>query len=531
MRKSVIVPERKNTDESIIKKSKEELKFERKIKTIADAIEEARKNVTTLLGQYPCVIIQDEATLTDYIDACIKNNEVAIDTETTGLNVYRDKLVGISLYTEGKTEAYIPLNHIDYRTGLLLPNQLPVNIVAKEINRLNPIDTDMHHANFDLRFLRRYGMNLQCTFDVLIAGWLLNENEKHGLKDLYKKYILKGKEDTYSANKLLDLKIITFADIPIEIAGVYAAHDARITMDMKRFQARALKSERLKGVANVFYNIEMPLVTPICDMEDRGMKLDDVYHTSLSKEYNDKLNEALTACYDEIDKIKDKIDEWRKSPDATDKPIKKDEEGNDIFIPVVYNKNGTIKKGTGVFAYEKSKSEQLKEPITLSSPTQVAILLYDILKVPVIDSKSPRGTGVAILEQLDIPFAKKLTEYRAIEKLVSSFITPLKEEASIDGRVHTNLNQNGAKTGRFSSSDPNLQNIPSKNKDIRKLFIADTLHKEINSSKFMVEDTTELFNGNEWVCVRNLKVGDKIEDKVITDIKKFDNRIGITLGL
>jgi DNA polymerase I-like protein with 3'-5' exonuclease and polymerase domains len=121
----------------------------------------------------------------------------------------------------------------------------------------------------------------------------------------------------------------------------------------------------------------------------------------------------------------------------------------------------------------KNPGHKLSDPINLDSPTQIAILLYDIMDVGVIDEKTPRGTGEKILTQINNSFTQALLEYRGLVKLVTTYIDKLPDCVNPkDGRIHCKFNQYGADTGRFSSSDPNLQNIPSHNKDIRKMFKA-----------------------------------------------------------
>ena len=116
---------------------------------------------------------------------------------------------------------------------------------------------------------------------------------------------------------------------------------------------------------------------------------------------------------------------------------------------------------------------KLDERINLNSPTQLAILLYDVLGIAPVDKKSPRGTGEDILEKINIPLTRILLEYRRLQKLMSTYITKL--PASLNprtGRLHASFNQVGTDTGRFSSADPNMQNIPARNKDIRQMFVA-----------------------------------------------------------
>ena len=154
---------------------------------------------------------------------------------------------------------------------------------------------------------------------------------------------------------------------------------------------------------------------------------------------------------EELSQYTEKISKWRLTDDANFKPTKK--------------------SGDGV---SKSKNEQLEDPVNLSSPTQLAIFIYDILKFPIVDKKKPRGTGEEILEKIEEPWAKLLLERRGLLKLINTYIDTIPTLINPKtGRLHTHFNQIGADTGRFSSSKPiNLQNIPSHNKEIRMLFKA-----------------------------------------------------------
>ncbi len=167
---------------------------------IVDKINAARALVEKTLGQYAdlFLIIQDEEQLNNYLSVAIKNGVISIDTETTGLDPLRDELVGICIYTPGLPAAYIPVNHKSYITGERIDNQLSVDFLHRQFNRVaeSKIDVIMFNACFDIRFLRS-GINvyLTCTWDCYLAARLLNENEGSGnnnLKALHSKYCTDG---------------------------------------------------------------------------------------------------------------------------------------------------------------------------------------------------------------------------------------------------------------------------------------------------------------------------------------------------
>ena len=409
-------------------------------------INEIKKVVESSLGKFKneYITIQDEEVLKNYIDKSIENNVIAIDTETTGLDPMQDKIVGVCIYTPNQKAAYIPINHNSYMTGERLENQLSESVVANQLKRLVGIEIVMFNANFDIRVLRnQLGVYLTCTWDCYLAARLMNENEgagNNGLKQLHQKYVLEDKEDEFSYGALFSG--VKFDKIPINLAYLYAAHDAIVTYELYDFQRQYLYYDKEKshddrngmnGVSWVFFNIEMPCVNVVCDMEDTGILLDLDYAKKLSNEYNNKLEEKTNAFYQELIKYDKDITEYRL----------------------------------------KYPNNKLDNPINIGSPTQIAILLYDILKIEPPEPSQPRGTGEHILARMDNPLCKAILDYREVQKLLSTYIDKLPEVVNPrDNRIHCNFNQYGADTGRFSSSDPNLQNIPSHNKDIRKMFKA-----------------------------------------------------------
>lgn len=444
------VPERagRSADSSIAKRANSTKKSSATVKGggggLVERINTARALTEKNLGKYrdDYICIQDESVLITYFNRIVANGIVAIDTETTGLDPILDTIVGMSVYTPGMKPAYIPINHKSYVTGIRIENQLPIALIEEQLNRLNEhnIRIIMFNAPFDIRVTRNQtGAYLKCYWDCYLGARLLNENEDtNSLKPLHQKYC--GDPDG-KASKFSDLfKGISFDLVPINIAYLYAAHDAKITFELYEFQEPYLNPnselcvERgLEDVAWVFHNIEMPIVAVVADMEDTGVAFDMSLADELHIKYQAELEKQLQAVYSAIDMYKAEIEDYKL----------------------------------------KNPGHKLSEPINLDSPVQIATLLYDIMKVGVIDDKSPRGTGEKILQQINNSFTTALLEYRGIGKLISTYIDKLPTCVNPkDGRIHCKFNQYGADTGRFSSTDPNLQNIPSHNKDIRKMFKA-----------------------------------------------------------
>ena len=445
----------KSNDMLVAKKSKS--KSARKTTTqvksggLAGQIQQIVQKVDAALGQYEneYILIQDKEILHDYLMECRGNGYISVDTETNGLNPFQNIIAGICIYTRGQKGAYIPVNHINYFTEMKLPNQLPQDFLVTEFNELlryRP-EIDMFNAPFDIRFMKRFGVeNMYCTWDGAIGGRMLNENEtagQRGLKDLHNKYVLGGKGDAFSFDDLF--KKVPFTYIPLPTAKLYAGHDPVITTEYCDFQRPYLTyrpdetmSSRngMNGVAYVFQRIEMPIVDVVVQMENTGVEIDLDYNKVLAEKYHGMLTESVKALEAEAQPYSDELEKYKKT-------------------------HPTVK---------------LDIPINFSSSQQLAILLYDIIGLEAVDPKTKkptRGTGEDVLKTLNHPIVKSILEYREFEKLVSTYIDKLPDCIEpFDNRVHCEFDQYGADTGRFSSKNPNLQNIPSHNKDIRKMFKA-----------------------------------------------------------
>ncbi len=440
------IPTRKTReiDNGIIKQASTKRKASTTVKGgggLSGKISQITDMVNQFLGKYAeeSILIRTESELHDYISKCIENGVIGIDTETEGLDPILDKLAGVCIYTPGEKTAYVPVNHVSYITFERVDDQLTEEQVGRELQRLVDADTKviMFNAPFDIRVLRNQcNVYLTCYWDAYLGARLLNENESsNALKKLHQKYCLNGEGDAFKYDELF--RGIKFTVIPIKVAYLYAAHDAKITYELYKFQEPYLdlnqEREDLRNVAWVFRNIEMPIVDVVCDMEDTGVDFDKEFASKLSVEYHKQAEEKLNEFYEELHKYDSVINTYKLS----------------------------------------HPSNKLDDPINISSPTQLAILFYDILKIEPPDYKNPRGTGVDILAKMDNPLAKMILSYRKVDKLLSTYIDkmPLVINPKT-GRIHCKFNQYGADTGRFSSDSPNLQNIPSHNKDIRKMFKA-----------------------------------------------------------
>lgn len=406
-------------------------------------------------------LLDNENKIREYIDCAITNGIIAVDTETNGLDRIDGKIAGVCLYTPGQKGVYIPVRHESFMTGIELKTNVSKEFMKDQFERMNKsnIKYVLHNAKFDMHILWwMLGIKIIPYWDTQIGSQLLNENEPHKLKVLYKKYVDNADENSKVASFNSLFKGIEFNKVPPDVAYMYASFDPIMTYELYQFQydfidinGKYCKEKGLERVAEVFRNIEMPLIQVVFEMECTGVKIDTDLADKLKAQYTKHKDAAEEKFNLEIEKLNDKFDKLM------------------IKNPAAYNK--LFKDGI--------------RKVSISSPTQLAILFYDVLEFESPDKKSPRGTGEAILKSFNHPLVDSILEYRSMRKLLSTYIEAIPQHiAKRDNRLHANFNQYGAKTGRFSSSDPNLQNIPSQKTtlsdgtvidaghDIRQMFIA-----------------------------------------------------------
>ena len=406
-------------------------------------------------------LLDNENKIREYIDCAITNGIIAVDTETNGLDRIDGKIAGVCLYTPGQKGVYIPVRHESFMTGIELKTNISPEFMHEQFERMNKsnIKYVLHNAKFDMHILWwMLGIKIIPYWDTQIGSQLLNENEPHKLKVLYKKYVDNADENSKVASFNSLFKGIEFNKVPPDVAYMYASFDPIMTYELYQFQydfidinGKYCTEKGLERVAEVFRNIEMPLIQVVFEMECTGVKIDTDLAEKLKAQYTKHKDAAEVKFNLEIEKLNDKFDKLM------------------IKNPAAYNK--LFKDGI--------------RKVSISSPTQLAILFYDVLEFESPDKKSPRGTGEAILKSFNHPLVDSILEYRSMSKLLSTYIEAIPQHiAKRDNRLHANFNQYGAKTGRFSSSDPNLQNIPSQKTtlsdgtvidaghDIRQMFIA-----------------------------------------------------------
>lgn len=436
--------------------------------------------------------IRTPERLKEYMDRCKQSGEYVLDVETTGLDIYSDILVGICLYTPGETSAYVPFNHTDLQNVRVADQMSEEQVRDIMIPYLQ--DQELRCINHNIKFDNKKlawdwkQVIVNIYWDTQIAGNVLNENEPHKLKPMYNKYILHGKGSGEDYKDLFDG--IPFNYVPIDIATVYGANDGFKTYALYKFQAQYLREdhprEDFRKMYYVFREVEMPLI-PLCtDMEMRGVEIREDFAKELSEDFNKELVEVEAKCDAYVEQFKQYI--------------------------LDHNNLMRLTKGTCKINY--------------SSPQQVAALFYDIFKLKSVSRKEPRGTGDKIIQKFLSTAKKKDTKksrefaeflenyqrFKEIKKLLGTYVDkiPQVKEPKINA-VYTTYNQYGAKTGRFSSSDTvskiNLQNIPSKEKRIRKIFKARDGYKLVGGDFSQIEPRVLAFLSGDESMINAYKEG------------------------
>ena len=371
----------------------------------------------SLPGEYETVL--EPAQLQAWVERLQHADLVSFDTETDALDAMRARLVGISLAVEPGKAAYIPINH-DYPGA---PAQLPMQQV---LDALRPVLEDPakkklgQHGKYDLHVLRRHGIDVRGYHDdTMLESFVLNSTAtRHDMDSLAQRYL------GYTTIKFEDVagkgaKQISFSQVGIDEASRYAAEDADVTLRLHRALAPQLLA--LPSLDQVYREIEMPLVPVLASIEANGVQVD-------------------------VAELR------RQSQDLS----------------------------TRMLAAQQKATELAGRSFNLDSPKQLQAVLFDELKLPAL-VKTPKGQPStneealeAIAEQHELP--RVILDYRGLAKLRSTYTDKLPEMVNPDtGRVHTSYHQSGAATGRLSSSDPNLQNIPIRTEDgrrIRRAFVA-----------------------------------------------------------
>ncbi|MBS3799509.1 MAG: DNA polymerase I, partial [Thioalkalivibrio sp.] len=365
--------------------------------------------------------IREETDFASLLENLDQSDRVAFDTETTSLDAMRAELVGMSFAFEPGAAWYLPLGH----TGPDADPQLPFR---ETLERLRPwLESDNHgklghHLKYDRNVLGNHGITLRgIVDDTLLQSFCLDAGaNRHDLDSLSERH-LDHRTTHYEDVAGKGAKQIPFPAVDVGIATDYAGEDADVCLQLDTvFQPRLAEAD---GPAFVYREIEIPLVPVLADIERAGVKVD--------KELLDEQSRTLLS---EMERI------------------------------------------------EREAFDEAGQPFNLGSPKQIQEILFEHLGLPVL-RRTPKGqpsTAEDVLEQMadDYALPRLILEYRGLSKLRSTYTETLPRRIHPGtGRVHTSYHQTGAATGRLSSSEPNLQNIPVRTdagRRIRRAFIAES---------------------------------------------------------
>lgn len=391
--------------------------------------------------QYETII--DQARFDVWLKKLNDAQLIAFDTETTGLDAQQAQLVGVSFAVKPGEAAYIPLTH----SYMGVPDQLDRDTVLRALKPLleDPNKAKVgQHAKFDINILancaiggdQANGIVVQgVAFDTMLESYVLDSTAtRHDMDSLALKYL------GHTTTSFQDIagkgvKQLTFDQISLELAGPYAAEDADVTLRLHHVLHEKLQA--IPSLNSVLTDIEMPLVPVLARIERQGALVDAKLLGVQSVELGDKM-----------------------------------------------------------VALEREAFEIAGEEFNLGSPKQLGVILYEKLGLPII-SKTAKGqpsTAEAVLAELaeqDFPLPKVLMQYRSMSKLKSTYTDRLPEQINPrTGRIHTSYHQAVTATGRLSSSDPNLQNIPirtAEGRRIRQAFVAPKGYKLLAADYSQIE--------------------------------------------
>ena len=407
-----------NPNSSVYKQTSKVIEKSAHIEEVIKTEDQAdMSSVDDQLGQATYHTILSQADWDKFFQRFSTEKRFSFDTETTSLDYRIAEMVGFSVAFDAHDAYYIPLAH-DYEGA---PEQLNRETILAQIK---PILEDAsvkkigHHLKYDAHILQNHGIELQgWYFDTMLASYVLNSvATRHGMDDVARLY-LSHLTTTFEQVAGKGVKQKTFNQIEIEIAAHYAAEDAHVTYRLYEVLSKKLKA--VPELDNILHNIEMPVAHVLTMMEENGIELDLKFLDQLGVDFSNAIQNL-----------------------------------------------------------ENQIIELAGQSFNVSSPKQVGEILFDKLGLKG-GKKTATGqysTSESILEKIDHPITALILEYRGLSKLKSTYTDGLQKQANNDsGRVHTSYHQALTATGRLSSTDPNLQNIPVREeigRQIRKAFVA-----------------------------------------------------------
>ena len=357
-------------------------------------------------------LVDNESDISDLCSKLMSFSEIALDTETSSLEAMDAEIVGISFSVKENEAYYIPFPKNQEET------QKRLNLIKPLLQNKDSLKIGQN-IKYDLLILKNYGIDVAGKmFDTMIAHYVVQPELRHNMDYLAEVYL---NHTTIPIEDLIGPKgknQKSMRDLNPEDIYIYACEDADITFQLKKILAKELKQNNAE---ELFYSIEMPLVPVLTDMEFTGVLIDKVALKNLSKDFTQRLK-----------------------------------------------------------IIEQSIHKIADENFNVASPKQVGEILFDKLKIDEKAKKTKTGQYVTSEEVLlsykdKHPIVEKILDYRGLKKLLSTYVNALPKLINKKtGRIHTSFNQTVTATGRLSSSNPNLQNIPirdSDGKEIRKAFI------------------------------------------------------------
>ncbi|MCK4629924.1 MAG: DNA polymerase I, partial [Bacteroidales bacterium] len=392
-----------------------------------DKTDNLRKNIKSTPHNY--ILVDTPEKQDALISKLNKQNRFCFDTETTGLDTVKDELVGISFCCESHEACWLPVESDKKISEKVLEKFKPV-FENEKIEKIG------QNLKFDIKVMRKRGIVVKgALFDTMIAHYLIKPEGRHGLNDLAEDYL------NYTPVKIEELIGVkgknqaNMRSVPQEKIKEYAAEDADLTWQIKEILEKELKEKHLETLAR---KIEMPLIYVLCDMEMKGFKV----NVDVLKKYSAILKIELLDIQNKIYKLAD-------------------------------------------------------TEFNISSPKQLGEILFNKMKIDSKAKKTKTGqysTSEEVLQRLvnRHEIVSKILEFRSISKLLSTYVEKLPElKNSETGKIHSSFNQTITATGRLSSNNPNLQNIPireDRGREIRKAFIpSDVKHVLISADYSQIE--------------------------------------------
>ncbi len=427
------------------------------------------KEVATKVADAKYHLVETENAFNELVEKLKKAKSFVVDTETDYLN---GPVIGLSFAVAAGEAWYVALKH---------PSNKSQVTKKQVIESLKPILEDEtiakygHNIKYDWLTLRKEGITIApVAFDTMIASYLLNPtNRQHNLDSVAFSEL--GIEKIPLAEPIGVKKLDSLATVETEKVAQYAAEDADVAFRLyQAFQPQIEKSH----LHSVFYDMEMPLVTVLGTMEEAGVKLDCSYLEDLSKRLTKRVEELIKQIYDHAG-----------------------------------------------------------QEFNINSPSQLSVILFDKLQLTHPDLKRTKtgiSTAASELEKLKgmHPIVELLFEYRELTKLLSTYIDVLPKMVDDHQRIHTSYSQTVAATGRLSSNDPNLQNIPIRTetgREIRKAFIAEKGYKLVSADYSQIELRVVAHLAEDEALIKAFTEGRDIHQEV-ADRLGVDRRVGKTLN-